>query len=437
MAEQPQVVQEPSAVAQRMSNLPAPRLIPNPGIQRGRSRRTGRALAFSIGCCLFPFLAILMVFALPALLHLADARPQKQRSVKQPFLVERPREIRANATYSQLQECFVNTPGESACNHGASLVALSGGALLCSWYAASSEAAPNAQILCSRLEKGAGSWTRPEVIIRPQTPVGGCWLGNKSVGDTVLFLDRDNCLWLFFAGVPFGGWTASHVDFVMSPDLGLHWSTVRRLVSGFSHSPRSKLIELSDGQVMMPLSAWPFRWEGYTVSLSLHRGEILAKSSRSIIPGPENSQPSLLELNNGRVLAYLRNPRGGSLLFSKLDADRQKWSAAKPLNLPSPDSPVDVIECQSGVLIVYTSNQKRRTSMSLAWAADGEHFNKVCDLGDAADVSASYPTIVRSSDGDFHLIYTYGGRSLIKYVRLPREWVRQRIAMTCLGRDNR
>jgi hypothetical protein len=71
------------------------------------------------------------------------------------------------------------------------------------------------------------------------------------------------------------------------------------------------------------------------------------------------------------------------------------------------------------------------------WAADGEHFNKLCDLGDAADVSTSYPTIVRSADGDFHLIYTYGGRSLIKYVHLPREWVQQRIAVTCLGRENR
>jgi predicted neuraminidase len=187
---------------------------------------------------------------------------------------------------------------------------------------------------------------------------------------------------------------------------------------------------------MMPLSAWPLRWEGYTVCLTLHRGEILAKSAMSIIPGPENSQPSLLALNDGRTLAYLRNPQGGSLLFSKLDANPKKWSDAKPLNLPSPDSPVEVIECQGGVLLVYTSDRKRRVSMSLAWAADGEHFNKLCDLGDGADVSASYPTIVRSADGDFHLIYTYGGRSLIKYVHLPKDWVQQRIAVKCLGRQN-
>jgi BNR repeat-like domain len=104
-------------------------------------------------------------------------------------------------------------------------------------------------------------------------------------------------------------------------------------------------------------------------SLTGDRGEILAKSAMSIIPGPENSQPSLLALNDGRTLAYLRNPRGGSLLLSKFDANTKEWSAAKPLNLPSPDSPADVIECQSGVLVVYTSDQKRRVSMSLAWAA--------------------------------------------------------------------
>ena len=420
-----------------MSNLPAPPLTPDPGIRKCRSRRTRPVLPFSIGSRPFPLVATVMIFALPVLLHLVDARPKTRRPAKQALSIVRPRELRANANYSQLQECFVNTPGESACNHGASLVALSDGSLFCSWYAASSEAAPNAQILCSRLEKGAYIWTPPEVIIRPQTPVDRCWLGNKSVGDTVLFLDRDKCLWLFFAGVSFGGWTTSHVDFVVSPDLGCHWSTVRRLIGGFSHSPRSKLLELSDGQVMMPLSVWPFRWEGYTVCLTLCRGQILAKSAMLVIPGLENSQPSLLELNDGRILAYLRNPRGGPLLFSQLDANTKKWSTAKPLNLPSPDSPVDVIECQTGVLVVYTSDQKRRASMSLAWAADGEHFHKLCDLGDAADVSTSYPTIVRSADGDFHLIYTYGGRSLIKYVHLPREWVRQRIALTSLGQEDR
>jgi len=66
--------------------------------------------------------------------------------------------------------------------------------------------------------------------------------------------------------------------------------------------------------------------------------------------------------------------------------------------------------------------------MSVAWSADGEHFSQVTSLGDRADVSVSYPTVIQSSDGDYHLIYTYAGRSRIKYLHLPQQWVHAEIA---------
>ena len=66
--------------------------------------------------------------------------------------------------------------------------------------------------------------------------------------------------------------------------------------------------------------------------------------------------------------------------------------------------------------------------MSVAWSADGEHFSQLKSLGDRTDVSASYPTVIRSSDGDYHLIYTYAGRSMIRYVYLPKDWIHEAVA---------
>jgi predicted neuraminidase len=63
-----------------------------------------------------------------------------------------------------------------------------------------------------------------------------------------------------------------------------------------------------------------------------------------------------------------------------------------------------------------------------SWAADGEHFCQLTSLGDRADVSVSYPSVIRSSDGDYHLIYTYAGRSMIKYLHLPKDWIRNEVA---------
>jgi len=355
-----------------------------------------------------------------------DASAKKQ--VPFSSLDELSRSIHSDPANPQFEGCFINVSGELPCNHGGSLAELPDGSLVCTWYAASSEAAPDARILCSRLPKGSHNWTEPEVIVRRQAPIPGHWFTNKSVGDTVLFLDRGQCLWLFFAGVTIGGWSGAHVDFVVSHDFGRHWSPVQRLIDGFGQSPRSKLVELADGQVMIPLSSWLLHWEGYTVCLNLCDGQVVNKSIAAKIPGPENSQPSLVNLNDREVVAYLRNPRGGSVLFSKWDPASNQWSPAKPINLPSPDAAVDAIACENGVLIAYTSDLNHRFCMSVAWSADGEHFSQLGSLGDRTDVSVSYPSVIRSSDGDYHLIYTYGGRSMIKYVHLPKDWIRNGVA---------
>ena len=114
--------------------------------------------------------------------------------------------------------------------------------------------------------------------------------------------------------------------------------------------------------------------------------------------------------------------------MSRWDPALDQWTPAKPINLPSPDSAVDAIPCENGVLVVYTSDRLHRFGMSVAWSADGEHFSHLANLGDRADVSVSYPAVIRSSDGDFHLIYTYAGRSMIKYLHLPKQWIHDAVA---------
>ena len=400
--------------------------LPRPGTKSWTNQFRATRSVLSLLAGFVPIATIFAFICFRGLLDAPDASAKKQ--VRFSSLDELSRSIHTDPAHSQFEGCFINVSGQLACNHGGSLAELPDGSLVCTWYAASSEAAPDARIFCSRLVKGSRNWSEPEVIVRPQTPIQGHWFANKSVGDTVLFLDREQCLWLFFAGVAIGGWSGAHVDFVVSHDFGRHWSPVQRLIDGFGQSPRSKLVELADGQVMIPLSSWLFHWEGYTVCLNLSDGQVINKSIAAKIPGPENSQPSLVTLNNHDIVAYLRNPRGGSVLFSKWDPASKLWSPARSINLPSPDSAVDAIACENGVLIVYTSDLNHRFCMSVAWSADGEHFSQLKSLGDRTDISASYPTVIRSSDGDYHVIYTYAGRSMIKYLHLPKDWIHDEVA---------
>jgi predicted neuraminidase len=399
---------------------------PRPGTRSWTHQIRTRKSVLSLLAGFIPIATILAFICFRGLLDAPEASAEKR--VRFSSLDELSRSIRSEAANAQLEGCFINVSGELPCNHGGSLAELPDGSLVCTWYAASSEAAPDARICCSRLVKGSRAWTEPEVIVRPQAPRQGRWFANKSVGDTVLFVDREQCLWLFFAGIAIGGWSGAHVDFVVSHDFGGHWSPVQTLIGGFGQSPRSKLVQLADGQVMIPLSSWLFHWEGYTVCLNLNQGQVVNTSLAAKIPGPENSQPSLVTLNSGDLLAYLRNPRGGSVLFSKWNPSLNRWSPAKPINLPSPDSAVDAIACENGVLVFYTSDPNRRFGMSVAWSADGEHFSQLTSFGDRDNISSSYPTVIRSSDGDYHLIYTYAGRSMIKYLHLPKQWIHDEIA---------
>jgi predicted neuraminidase len=400
--------------------------LPRPGTKSWATefRPAGSVLSLLAG--FIPVATFIGIIFFRGVLDAPDASAKKQ--VRFSAFDELSRSLHADPANSQFEGCFVNVSGQLPCNHGGSLAELPDGSLVCSWYAASSEAAPDARIFSSRLIRGSRTWTEPEVIVGPQTPIQGHWLANKSVGDTVLFLDHEQCLWLFFAGVTIGGWSGAHIDFVASHDFGRHWSPVQRLIDGFGQSPRSKLLELADGQVMIPLSSWLFHWEGYTVCLNLRGGRVIKKSIAAKIPGPENSQPTLVTFSNGEVVAYLRNPRGGSVLFSRWNPGLNQWSPAKSINLPSPDSAVDAIACEDGVLVVYTSDRVHRFRMSVAWSADGEHFSELTSLGDRADVSVSYPTVIQSSDGDYHLIYTYAGRSRIKYLHLPKQWIHDEVA---------
>jgi predicted neuraminidase len=75
--------------------------------------------------------------------------------------------------------------------------------------------------------------------------------------------------------------------------------------------------------------------------------------------------------------------------------------------------------------------------MSVAWSADGEHFSQLSSLGDRADVSVSYPIVIQASDGDYHLIYTYASREMIKYLHLPKQWLQQEIAKVRVAGEGR
>ncbi|HYZ72752.1 MAG TPA: exo-alpha-sialidase, partial [Chthoniobacterales bacterium] len=179
--------------------------LPRPGTKSWANEFRPARSVLSLLAGFIPVATTIGVICFRGVLDAPDASAKKQ--VRFSAFDELSRSIHVDPANSQFEGCFINVSGQLPCNHGGSLAELPDGSLVCTWYAASSEAAPDARIFSSRLKRGSRTWTEPEVIVGPQTPIQGRWLANKSVGDTVLFLDREKCLWLFFAGVTIGGWS--------------------------------------------------------------------------------------------------------------------------------------------------------------------------------------------------------------------------------------
>src|SRR5437879_10005888 len=149
---------------------------------------------------------------------------------------------------------IVSAETAMAVQHGSSLIELDDGSLLVSWYAGGKEGASDSRILVRHSAAGGTHWEPPQIAVNPRECAAESWFSNKTLGNTVLFQDRENIVWLFYAAVEFGGWSGAHVDYKISRDRGRTCSESHRLNHGLGDVPRSKPVELGPHELFLPLS---------------------------------------------------------------------------------------------------------------------------------------------------------------------------------------
>src|SRR5438067_4602951 len=143
---------------------------------------------------------------------------------------------------------IVSSEATMPMQHGSSIVELDDGSLLVSWYSATNEAARDSRIFYRRSTSDGSNWGPTQIAVSPGERARESWFANKAVGNSVLFQDKENVLWLFYAAVEAGGWSGAHVDYKTSRDRGHTWSESRRLTTGLGDLPRNKPVELPDAR---------------------------------------------------------------------------------------------------------------------------------------------------------------------------------------------
>jgi len=319
--------------------------------------------------------------------------------------------------------------------HGSSLIELDDGSLLVSWYAGGKEGGRDSRILVRHSLAGGTSWEATQIAVNPRECAAESWFSNKTLGNTVLFQDKENIVWLFYAAVEFGGWSGAHVDYKISRDRGRTWSESHRLTNGLGDIPRSKPVELGPHELFLPLSHSALWTYPSGARLEIANGKIVRKISFPIASS-KCSHPAFVAFDPDRVLAFLRVRGGGKLQGIFFDPGKNGWSIPEATNLPNPDSAIDAVPLNDGrILLAYNDDGTIRNPLSIAVSDDpdeqgtegsfsaGGAFRKLRDIDNELGQDFSYPSLVRARDGTFYLTYTWHYRSAIKCVHFDANWL--------------
>jgi predicted neuraminidase len=142
--------------------------------------------------------------------------------------------------------------------------------------------------------------------------------------------------------------------------------------------------------------------------------------------GREAIQPALLPVDKGHAIAFMRNTsaqRPGNIWFSRSQNRLEHWTALEALALPNPDSAVTAVQLDlpDELLLVFNNHPSERDDISMAYRSGSDaawqliHRFETGEDGKSMHNPYSYPFLLRTRDGHFHLFYTWK-RKHIKHV---------------------
>lgn len=312
---------------------------------------------------------------------------------------------------------FDSIPGYPA-HHCSSITEAPNGDLLVSWYGGSYESSDDQVLFLVRRKKGSRVWSKPEIVVRSP---------GKPPGNAILFTDKKNVVWLVWGRMdgtqPMSrgtGWDACQLFYRTSSDSGFTWTKDQP----FYHDtlgwlPRNLTIFLSDGRLLVPISD---ERNGHGVDLSFFlatKDNGATWTQSGIMRGGE--QPTFIERSDGTLLVYLRvRP---NIKSAESHDGGKTWTEPVATQWKNPDAGISMRRLNNGhVILVFNNQETGRTPLHIALSTDeARTWSKPLEL-ETAPGEYSYPSVLQTSDGKIHLIYTFR-RYSIKHLEFNENWL--------------
>lgn len=369
--------------------------------------------------------------------------------------------VKGAVTDWPVERLILNWQHEHA--HASSLVELPNGDLLACWFQGSGErTADDVRVMGARLKKDSSAWSAP--FLMADTPgFPDC--------NPVLHLDAKKRLWLMWIVVRANRWETSVLKYRRTKDYlnpgapNWTWQDIILLkpgesfpdrivqgfqVTGFDESmwaefapPYDRLItdaakdplkrregwmtrnhpvKLSSGRLLLPLYS-----DGFNIglaALSDDEGETWRASGPMV--GVAGIQPSVVEKENGDLVAYLRETgRPPYRVQQSISTDQgETWSALRETDIPNPSASLQVLRLKhtKGWVMVFNDSDERREKLSVALSLDeGKTWPFKRIISRRSD--GSYPSMIETSDGWIHVscsIKSDAGKGIAHYRMDPK-----------------
>jgi alpha-L-rhamnosidase len=311
---------------------------------------------------------------------------------------------------------FIFTQAPFKSSHAATIAATPAG-LVAAWFGGTREGNKDVCIWASHLVNN--KWTEPFQIadgVINDTLRYACY-------NPVLYQVPGGELILFYKiGPNVAGWTGWMMH---SADNGKTWSKREALPPGFLGPIKNKPV-LVDGQLICPSSTEKDGWKVH-FEITPDLGKTWTKTG-DINDGKIVSaiQPSILTYADGRLQVLCRSKN--RTINESWSNDRGKtWSPMTALSLPNNNSGTDAVTLKDGrQLLVYNhvkpdtslpNGKGARTPLNVAVSKDGKNWQAALVLEDSPISQYSYPSVIQTSDGMVHIVYTWR-RERIKYVKI-------------------
>ncbi len=330
---------------------------------------------------------------------------------------------------------FVSADSPTRSVHAPTLVELSDGTILSVWYGGEREGAHDVALYSSHLDKLSQSWSKPVVSLSRQQVADDLGVHIRKLGNAVLLAGENQHVWMFFVTVSIGGWSTSSISMVKSVDGGNNWGKVKRLVT----SPFLNLSTLTKGR--------PFFYQDGTIGLPVYHelagkfAELLrldtdgeVKEKIRMTKGRHKIQPDIAIIGEEHMLAVLRDssPERKLLQMTSSNSGRT-WSVPVETGFSNPDAAVSIAGNSEGVVLAFNDSAEHRNPLAVAFSSDqGRSWKKIVDI-EASELrddnnkdEFSYPYIIQSRDGIYHLVYTWK-REKVAYVSFNKAWIDSRL----------